>query len=89
MRICKPSIISRCKVRQICAIREGRELPLDHVGCLSYTFDSWMTSTMVKANKVGLTKADVFTLADSDKAKTNAERLQRIWEELPEDRLAI
>ena len=41
---------------------------------------------MVKANKVGLTKADVFTLADSDKAKTNAERLQRIWEELPEDR---
>ena len=61
-------------------------LPLDHVGCFSFTFDTWMTSTMVKANKVGLTKADLFTLADSDKAKTNAERLQRIWEELPEER---
>ena len=72
-------------IRHFFAIREGRELPLDHVGCFSFTFDSWMTSTMVKANKVGLTKADVFTLADSDKAKTNAERLQRIWEELPED----
>ena len=41
---------------------------------------------MVKANNVGLTKADIFTLAESDKAKTNAERLQRIWEELPEDK---
>ena len=40
---------------------------------------SWMNRTMIKAYRSGLSKMDLYALPDRDQGRTNAERLQRIW----------
>lgn len=52
---------------------------MEHAGCCSFLCISWLTSSMVKAFRTGLSKLDLFTLPTRDQARENAERLERIW----------
>ena len=50
--------------------KEGpRELPLEKVGCCSYTGVGWMGRTMFKAFRTGLGNMDLFALPDRDTSK--------------------
>jgi len=61
--------------------KEGRDLPLYDVGCLSFASASWVNGLMWKAYRRGLTMADLPSMPARDEARACGERLQRLWNE--------
>ncbi|XP_046390511.1 ATP-binding cassette sub-family C member 5-like [Ischnura elegans] len=54
-------------------------LPSNNAGLFSFVSLSWLTSTMWKAYKKGLTVEDLFELQESDRAEGTSRRLERLW----------
>ena len=63
--------------------------PTEHSGCVSFSLVTWLTGHFIKAFRTGLTKLDLFTLPPSDHAPPNAGRLQRILDEMGEEKSLV
>ncbi|XP_071951643.1 ATP-binding cassette sub-family C member 5-like isoform X2 [Antedon mediterranea] len=60
---------------------EKKPNPLDSVGYLSILTYSWCTKFFSKAAKRPLDVNDLFACSQSDSAKENAERFEKLWQE--------
>lgn len=61
--------------------RDSHAMPSNSSGFFSFVAVSWMTGLMWKAFRHGLTEDDLYDLQASDRAETNAHRLERLWHE--------
>ncbi|XP_060577708.1 ATP-binding cassette sub-family C member 5-like [Ruditapes philippinarum] len=57
------------------------EFPLEKAGCFSSMTFSWQTSMMWNIYRKGIDTIKDMTIGENEKAKPNADRLERIWSE--------
>ncbi|XP_071446221.1 ATP-binding cassette sub-family C member 5-like [Hetaerina americana] len=73
----QPSLMTLLPYRK--STRSKRVLPSNNAGLFSFVSLSWLSNTMWKAYRQGLTVEDLFELQEADCAESNARRLEPLW----------
>lgn len=61
--------------------RDKKQLPLNDIGCVSYTSVGFLTPIMWKAFRHGLSPDDLYHLGEREDSQANGKRLAALWDQ--------